>query len=184
MRHHLKRLGSRAIAKGRQLADCSILNDANVCSWHKSTTLIAGRLCFSATGHSAINAAIKLHFYERLWTYTMAIIAACLIVVDVGAAERFQGQSGIASVYSSNGGQTASGEASNPENLTAAHRSLPFGTMVRVTNSQNGRSVVVRVNDRGLFTRGRLIDLTLAAARALGFTGLTHVNLSVVGTLP
>jgi len=53
--------------------------------------------------------------------------------------------------------------------LTAAHRSLPFGTMVRVTNERNGRSVVVRINDRGPFVRGRVIDVTPAAARALGF---------------
>ena len=64
--------------------------------------------------------------------------------------------------------------------MTAAHRSLPFGTIVRVTNSQNDRSVVVRINDRGPFTPGRVIDLTPAAARALGFSGLARVRLSVV----
>jgi rare lipoprotein A len=65
--------------------------------------------------------------------------------------------------------------------LTAAHRSLPFGTLVRVTNRRNGRSVVVRINDRGLFMRGRVIDVTPAAAHALGFSGLTEVSLAVVG---
>ena len=68
--------------------------------------------------------------------------------------------------------------------MTAAHRSLPFGTMVRVTNSQNDRSVMVRINDRGPFTRGRVIDLTPAAARALGFSGLARVRLSVVRAVP
>jgi rare lipoprotein A len=88
-------------------------------------------------------------------------------------------QSGIASVYS--GGRTANGEVASAGRLTAAHRSLPFGTMVRVTHRGNGRSVVVRINDRGPFVRGRVIDLTPAAARAIGFSGLAPVTLSVEG---
>jgi peptidoglycan lytic transglycosylase len=91
-------------------------------------------------------------------------------------------QSGIASVYSTESGHgTASGARLNPGALTAAHRSLPFGTKVRVTNNQNGRSVVVTINDRGPFVRGRVIDLTPAGARALGFSGLTRVKLDIVG---
>src|ERR1700724_18510 len=90
-------------------------------------------------------------------------------------------QSGIAAIYSYRGGKTASGEASRPDGLTAAHRTLPFGTTVRVTNQRNGRSVLVRINDRGPFTRGRVIDLTPAAAGRLGFSGLTPVNLDIVG---
>jgi rare lipoprotein A len=86
--------------------------------------------------------------------------------------------SGIASVYS--GGRTANGEVAAAGGLTAAHRSLPFGTMVKVTNRGTGRSVVVRINDRGPFVRGRVIDLTPAAARAIGFNGLAPVTLSVV----
>ncbi len=89
-------------------------------------------------------------------------------------------KSGLAAIYSYKGGKTASGEAANPANLTAAHRSLPFGTMVRVINSKNGRSVVVRINDCGPFGRGRVIDVTPAAARELGFSGLVTVNLEVV----
>ena len=89
-------------------------------------------------------------------------------------------QSGIASVYSYKGGRTASGEHSHPSGLTAAHRSLPFGTKVRVTNKRNGNSVVVRINDRGPFVRGRVIDVTPAAARSLGFSGLAPVQLAVV----
>jgi rare lipoprotein A len=65
--------------------------------------------------------------------------------------------------------------------MTAAHRSLPFGTMVRVTNNHTGRSVVVRINDRGPFVHGRVIDLSPAAARALGMDGLANVTLNVVG---
>jgi len=88
-------------------------------------------------------------------------------------------ESGIASVYA--GGRTASGEQALTNGMTAAHRSIPFGTRVRVTNRANGKSVVVRINDRGPFTRGRIIDLMPATARALGFSGLTRVTLVVVG---
>jgi rare lipoprotein A len=88
--------------------------------------------------------------------------------------------SGMASVYNMRS-RTASGERCNPAHLTAAHKSLPFGTMVRVTNRQNSKSVVVRINDRGPFVRGRVIDLTPAGARAIGFSGLAPVSLSVVG---
>ncbi|HEY7298965.1 MAG TPA: septal ring lytic transglycosylase RlpA family protein [Xanthobacteraceae bacterium] len=87
---------------------------------------------------------------------------------------------GIASVYSTDSGRsTARGGRLNPGALTAAHRSLPFGTAVRVTNKKNGRSVIVTINDRGPFVRGRVIDVTPAAASALGFSGTTPVNLEV-----
>jgi rare lipoprotein A len=74
----------------------------------------------------------------------------------------------------------ASGERVASGAMTAAHRSLPFGTKVRVTNKRSGRSVVVRINDRGPFVSGRVIDLTPAAAKALGFSGLARVELAVV----
>ena len=91
------------------------------------------------------------------------------------------GQSGLASVYSYKAARTASGEHVQPALLTAAHRSLPFGTMVQVTNRRNGRNVVVRINDRGPFLRGRIIDITPAAARNLGFSGVAPVSIAVVG---
>jgi rare lipoprotein A len=87
-------------------------------------------------------------------------------------------QSGIASVYS--GERTANGEYASANRLTAAHRSLPFGTMVKVTHRATGRSVVVRINDRGPFVSGRVIDLTPAGAHALGFSGLAPVTLTVI----
>jgi len=85
-------------------------------------------------------------------------------------------ESGIASVYNYSGRKTASGERANPAGLTAAHRTLPFGTKVTVINRKNGKSVVVRINDRGPFIRGRVIDLTPAGARALQFSGLAPVT--------
>jgi len=108
------------------------------------------------------------------------LVCASAIVASVSAIPMTaSAQSGIASIYS--GGRTADGGHASPSGLTAAHRSLPFGTLVRVTNDRNGRSVVVRIDDRGPFVRGRVIDVTPAAARALGFSGLAHVSLSVVG---
>jgi rare lipoprotein A len=85
---------------------------------------------------------------------------------------------GIASVYS--GEQTANGEYAHASAFTAAHRTLPFGTMVKVTNIQTDRSVVVRINDRGPYIRGRVIDLTPAGARAIGSSGLAPVMLTVL----
>ena len=89
-------------------------------------------------------------------------------------------ESGIASIYAYKGEKTANGQRANPEGLTAAHKTLPFGTMVKVTNKKNGRTVVVRINDRGPFVRGRIIDLTPAAARSLGFDGLARVSLQTM----
>jgi rare lipoprotein A len=85
--------------------------------------------------------------------------------------------------YDGSGSQTAAGERYNPEGMTAAHRSLPLGTKVRVTNTRNGRSVVVRINDRGPYVRGRIIDLSAAAARILGMmgTGVAPVQIDVLG---
>jgi rare lipoprotein A len=80
------------------------------------------------------------------------------------------------------GNRTASGEVLRPGTYTAAHRSLPFGTRVRVTNLNNGRSAVVRINDRGPFTGGRIIDLAHGAASDLGVTasGVATVRLEVL----
>jgi rare lipoprotein A len=110
-------------------------------------------------------------------TATSILLASFAVVAT--AAEFRHVQNGIASIYS--GGRTASGEHASPKQLTAAHRFLPFGTMVRVTSRATGRSVVVRINDRGPYVRGRVIDLTPAAASVLGFSGLEWVFLTVMG---
>jgi rare lipoprotein A len=90
-------------------------------------------------------------------------------------------QTGVASWYGKGlkGGKTASGERFDPEELTAAHRTLPFGTTVRVINLRNGRSISVRITNRGPFIRGRIIDLSPAAARKLGITksGVARVRI-------
>jgi len=89
-------------------------------------------------------------------------------------------ETGTASYYS--GGKTANGERASSRSMTAAHTTLPFGTKVRVTNLSNRRSIVVRINDRGPFTRGRIIDLTTGGADKLGFRkqGVTRVRVEVL----
>lgn len=102
---------------------------------------------------------------------------ACAMVSHARGAER-----GIASNYGRGDGyaykKTANGETMNPRAMTAAHRTLPFGTMAQVRNLRNGSTVVVRINDRGPFVRGRVVDLTPAAARAIGCDGLCDVMLT------
>jgi rare lipoprotein A len=92
--------------------------------------------------------------------------------------------SGQASYYAQKfaGRRTASGEAYSPGALTAAHRTAPFGSRVRVTHLGNGRSVIVRVNDRGPWTRGRVIDLSYAAAEKIGLhrSGTAQVKLTLL----
>ena len=104
--------------------------------------------------------------------------AACVLCFALAGAA--SAESGVASVYGYAGSKTASGERANPRALTAAHRTLPFGTMVKVTNKRNGRTVTVRINDRGPFVRGRIIDITPAAAQTLGFHGLAHVTVNTM----
>ena len=120
----------------------------------------------------------NLGLKKTLFVSTLLVSTVATLVVALPSVA--SAQSGIASVYGY-GGRTASGERMTPGALTAAHRTLPFGTMVRVTNTGTGRSVVVRINDRGPFVRGRVIDLTPAAAHALGFSGLANVTLDVIG---
>jgi peptidoglycan lytic transglycosylase len=93
-------------------------------------------------------------------------------------------QDGLASWYGGkfHGRLTSSGEVFNTNELTAAHRTLPFGTVVKVTNLDNGKSVLVKINDRGPFVGGRIIDLSRAAAVQLGMidSGVAHVSLHIV----
>src|SRR5262245_44451396 len=94
---------------------------------------------------------------------------------------------GVASVYTAQtggGSRTANGDKLNPNALTGAHRTLPLGTNVLVTNKKNGRSVTVTITDRGPFVRGRIIDVTPAVARELGFFGLTQVSIQTLNEKP
>lgn len=105
---------------------------------------------------------------------TAAFAAAALVagaVTTQPTPAEARTQCGKASWYSLPGNRTASGARMNPGAMTAAHRSLPFGSKVRVDNLRNGRSVVVTINDRGPFTGGRVIDLSKGAAAKIGMIG-------------
>jgi len=121
---------------------------------------------------------MKCHvFTDRIFPIVSVVTTIFFPIVLNGSSA--MAESGVASVYAYSSGKTASGERANPGGLTAAHRTLKFGTQVRVTNRRNGRNVVVRINDRGPFVRGRVIDITPAAARALGFSGLAPVTVDI-----
>ncbi len=111
---------------------------------------------------------------------TALVAGAAFVVLFGGGAEA---QCGRAAWYALAGNRTASGEIANPNILAAAHRTLPFGTKVKVENLKNGRSVTVRINDRGPYGGGRIIDVTRAAADQLGFRnrGTTTVRITVDG---
>jgi rare lipoprotein A len=101
--------------------------------------------------------------------------------VKLASIASTSGSHGLASFYSE-GHETASGERFDPHELTAAHRTLPFGTRLQVTNVATGRSVTVRVNDRGPFVKGRVVDVSYSAAQALGMVhaGVADVKVDVV----
>ncbi len=101
-------------------------------------------------------------------------------VLGSGMAEAEPLQQGRASWYGPgfHGRLTASGERFNTDDMTAAHKTLPFGTRVQVVNKHTGRSVVVRINDRGPYAHGRVIDLSKASARAIGISGVAEVSLT------
>lgn len=111
--------------------------------------------------------------------HSLATLLLCLFASQAIAAEHC-----VSSVYwlgdGSSGTKTASGERMNDNTLTAAHKSIKLGTYVKVTNRNNGKSVVVRINDRGPFVAGRCVDLTKAAARAISVNGLAPVSVEVV----
>lgn len=116
--------------------------------------------------------------------YRVLVLAASAILASGLGSVTAQANNGCggASWYALHS-RTASGERMNPGRLTAAHRSLRFGTKLRVTNSRNGRAVIVRVNDRGPFIRGRVLDLSRAAANSIGMmrSGTARVCYEIIG---
>jgi rare lipoprotein A len=132
-----------------------------------------------------------LLFYgqERDWwmmrRHTTTMLLATLLAAS--ALHLKADQVGVASWYGPrfHGRRAASGEIFNQHRFTAAHRHLPFGTQVKVTNLDNGKSVIVRINDRGPYVKGRIIDLSRAAARELEMTkdGTVRISLEVLSTL-
>ena len=113
-------------------------------------------------------------------TLIYAVFASGLIAMVGGTAQAEPIQTGEASWYGPgfHGRQTASGERFNTNDLTAAHKTLPFGTKVKVINERTGQSVVVRINDRGPYAKDRVIDLSKASAEAIGISGVAKVTLA------
>lgn len=115
----------------------------------------------------------------RIWALMLCLFCYCQISINAQVIK------GKATFYSkrATGSRTANGERLNNDSLTCAHRTFPFGTMLRVKNPANGRAVVVRVNDRGPFIRGRIIDLSWRAAKELGIIaqGVAMVEVEKVG---
>jgi rare lipoprotein A (peptidoglycan hydrolase) len=123
------------------------------------------------------------HLNKNTVPTTLGVLSMIFRALAAAAALALSSIPAIASTtlasYYSEPQRLASGGRFNPSGLTAAHKTLPFGTKVRVTNKRNGRSVVVTVNDRGPYVRGRGIDLSLGAARAIGMTGAGVVPVSI-----
>jgi rare lipoprotein A len=129
---------------------------------------------------------------KRTWTKRYLPLSLCSLLIFLSSCasgpkypvESDWGQHGLASWYGQeeHGNHTANGEIFNKNALTAAHRTLPFGTYVQVTNLQNNRTVVVKINDRGPFVRGRVIDLSYAAAKQIDLlsAGVERVRLEIV----
>ena len=115
-------------------------------------------------------------FVEQTPHFALPDHAVDITTIDPAEPEAEHLGTGVASYYGRRfaGRPTASGERFDPTDLTAAHRTLPFGSMVRVTNPRNGKSVIVRVNDRGPFARGRQIDLSRRAAEEIGIVRAGH----------
>jgi rare lipoprotein A (peptidoglycan hydrolase) len=139
-----------------------------------------GRLIFAALQHSraGMRKQNRLASLRRLGLWSGAMFA-------LAAHTSAQADIGQASFYGRElaGRKTASGEIFRPDGMTAAHRNLPFGTRLKVTNLANGRSVILRINDRGPFVRSRLIDVSQGAARMLGFAnaGTARVRIERMG---
>ncbi|WP_346907105.1 septal ring lytic transglycosylase RlpA family protein [uncultured Roseibium sp.] len=114
----------------------------------------------------------------------LALFCACFLFLPLQTADAQTQfiQCGKASWYALTS-MTASGERANPNAMAAAHRTLPFGTLVKVSNLRNGKEITVRINDRGPFVKGRVIDVTKAAASELGFLpqGVAKVRITVAG---
>jgi peptidoglycan lytic transglycosylase len=113
----------------------------------------------------------KLGFKDNMKVMTAALLGRTISLGLIGSAEAQSGDR-----FGLLGEKTANGEFAFPNRLTAAHKTLPLGARVKVTNNKNGKSVVVRINDRGPYVTGRIIDLTPAGARALAMDGLAQVE--------
>jgi rare lipoprotein A len=153
------------------------LTSGNATRWRTALAIGAATL-FIGGGITEASAKSRHHRHSHHASNSSWRDANAAVTPSSGSGHSF---SGMASFYGNeSGSKTASGQRFNQNALTAAHRSLPFGTKLRVTHG--GRSVVVTINDRGPFVRGRVLDLSTGAARAIGLTsaGVGRVTAEVV----
>jgi rare lipoprotein A len=148
----------------------------------KAITLTAALACVLATGVQVTPSLARPHHRAATALQHKSRASTSLeqkvrMFTRAAKADPRSGLSGIASVY--HDPITANGEHMNPNAMTAAHKTLPFGSRVTVFNRRNGRSLTVRINDRGPYVAGRVIDLSPGAARVLGVDGLAPVSLKV-----
>ena len=140
------------------------------------------------TAHTPRRATLKIKLIPLLFMAALAASCTSQRSPEQTGAGPYKSQVGVASWYGPglHGNQTANGETFDQDQLSAAHRSWPMPSLAEVTNLKNGRKVVVRVNDRGPFAKDRLIDLSRAAARALGFEqdGEAKVAVRYLGPAP
>lgn len=124
--------------------------------------------------------SVIINFYLLLLTFTITSFKT-----NIHLTEKVSIQTGVASYYNDkhHGKKTASGEIYHNAKLTAAHRTLPFGTEVKVTNLSNGKWVTVRINDRGPYTKGRLIDLSKVAAQQIGLIKMGVAKVKIEYTI-
>jgi rare lipoprotein A len=173
------RLGDSGSPVGKALQWFGVALGAATLAACAQTSVTTGKFASSATTRQASSEShVKTSFVRRGSGAGLAREQVSRATREhANHVQETQGASnGLASSYGE-GSQTASGERFDVNELTAAHRTLPFGTRVRVTNHSNGRSVVVTINDRGPFVSGRIIDVTPAAARAIGMSGLAPVTI-------
>lgn len=115
-------------------------------------------------------------YYNLVVAIVIAAILAITLSLKAARADAYGQTCGTASHYGYEGGRkTANGEKYDPSGMTAAHRTIKFGTILNVCNPRNGRCAHVRINDRGPFIEGRVIDVSNGVARVLGFSGLTRL---------
>jgi rare lipoprotein A len=184
----MSRIGGRSSGPNRALPDWPYVPLAGVCKAMRIALALATvglAACAQSSGFadkSALAPSRQASSEIRTKTsfvgnknVTSAATRPARPATDEHAKKTSDASHGLASFYGSDS-QTASGEKFDAREFTAAHRTLPFGTRVRVTNHSNGRSVVVTINDRGPFVHGRVIDVTPAAAHALGMSGLAPVT--------
>ena len=110
-----------------------------------------------------------------LTVFLLSMLSGCTTLTNESITSSYH----VNATWYMHGSRTANGEKFNPDGLTAAHKTLPFGTVLRVTNPDNGRSIVVRINDRGPFTKGLDLDIARGGAQQLGFINKGRTRLFV-----